>query len=165
MDPALQRLIAYDTNHCIDALAASLQETWKLEYLREQALSLIWPCIQHNPPNAVATTMTAEALSRTIFRCMLTPIQFLAPQHAEMEAHRILHNMHVLLTNLEPLHCAALEEAATRQRENREARLLFEATRKYKMARKRAEKKAAAAQTLAGMDFPWWPPEEPWDSC
>jgi hypothetical protein len=96
---------------------------------------------------------------------MLTPIQFLAPQHAEMEAHRILHNMHVLLTNLHHQRMHALEEAETRQRENRERRLLFEATRKYKMARKRAQKKAAAAQTLAGMDFPWWPPEEPWDSC
>jgi len=119
MDPDLQLLYAYDINHHINALADSIQMTWKLEYVRDRAVALIGRFIHHKAPGFVTTDMTVERVTSITFHCMLTPIHFLSPQAAQTEAVRILHNMNSLFSCLD----AQRKDAIQRLMVNRAERL------------------------------------------
>jgi len=190
MDPALQMLHAYDLHHVVDTLAVSIDKTWKLEHIRQRAVALIAGFTCHKAHGIVSQDMTVQRVINITFHCMVTAIHLMPPHEAQRHAVRILGKMQLLTSNLDTERTAAIErQTAKREAELRQAALqegkkkqewvsklkesvmraqwsdavwLERQAKLFEEKRKRTQEEAAAAQTLAGMDFPWWPPEEPW---
>jgi len=177
MHPALQILRTIDLHHVIDTLAVSIDETWNLERIRERAANLICLFTNHKAHGIVSKDMTVQDVIRITLNCMVSAIHLMPPQDAQIDAICILGDMELLTSNLDTLRTAVIE----RQKVKGEAELRHAAFKEtimraqfsdavslerqaklFEERRKRTQKEAAAAQTLAGMDFPWWPPEEPW---
>jgi len=164
MDPAMQLLHTYDLHHVIDTLAVSIDKTWKLEHIRQRAANLICHFTLHKAHGIVSKDMSVQRVINIIFHCMVTAIHLIPPRDAQIHAVRIFGDMELLTSHLDTLRTAwvsELKESVMRAQFSNAVWLERQA-KLFEEKRKRTQEEAAAAQTLAGMDFPWWPPEEPW---
>jgi len=177
MNPALRMLRAIDLRNVIGTLTASIEETWKLECIRERAANLICLFTNFKVPGFVSKYMTVQDVIRITLKSMVTAIHLMSQQHARIDSIRILGDMQLLTSDLNTLRTAVIErQKVMDEADLRHAALsetimrmqfsdavsLEHQAKLFEERRKRIQKEAAAAQTLAGMDFPWWPPEEPW---